>query len=199
MTVDGAAWCWGANFSGQLGDGTNVNRNAPTRVRGLTVGVASIVAGSEHTCALSTAGTVRCWGANFSGQLGDGTNVNRNAPVDVVGLAAGTTDVAAGSEHTCAVVGGGARCWGANRSGQLGDDTNVNANISIGVAGLSTGVVQITAGSAHTCALDQGGSVACWGANASGQLGDASNVARKAPVSVPGLPTVRPSVRVRIL
>jgi alpha-tubulin suppressor-like RCC1 family protein len=196
--VGGGVRCWGANFSGQVGDGTNVNRNAPVGVWGLTGAVSVIAAGSEHTCAVA-AGRVKCWGANASGQLGDGTNVNRNTPVDVVGLPANVIAIAAGSEHTCALtVGGAIWCWGANFSGQLGDGANVNRNAPVSVRGLASGTL-VVAGSEHTCALTQGGAVACWGANASGQLGDASNVASKTPVGVPGLPTIRPSVRVRIL
>jgi alpha-tubulin suppressor-like RCC1 family protein len=79
-------------------------------------------AGSEHTCAVVVAGGVKCWGANSSGQLGDGTNVNRNTPVNVSGLSGGVAEIAAGSEHTCAMATGGAvACWGANSSGQLGE------------------------------------------------------------------------------
>jgi alpha-tubulin suppressor-like RCC1 family protein len=200
LTTTGAIWCWGANASGQLGDGTNVNRNAPVNISGLPGGVAAIVAGSEHTCAQTSGGVMGCWGANASGQLGDATNVNRNAPVNVAGLSGGVAEIAAGSEHTCALTRGGTMgCWGANASGQLGDGTHANRNVAVNVSGLSGGVTAIVAGSEHTCAMTTGGAVACWGANASGQLGDGTNANRAAPTSVPGLPTVRPSVRWRIL
>jgi alpha-tubulin suppressor-like RCC1 family protein len=86
LSAAGGVKCWGTNFSGQLGDRTNVNRSAPIDVFGLTSGVIAIAAGSAHTCALPARGAMRCWGTNFSGQLGDGTNVNRSAPVDVSGL-----------------------------------------------------------------------------------------------------------------
>jgi hypothetical protein len=199
LTTGGAIWCWGANFSGQLGDGTNVNRRTPVDVSGISGGVVAIAAGSEHTCALTTAGAIRCWGANFSGQLGDGTNVNRRTPVDVSGLAGGVAEIAAGSEHTCALITGGVKCWGANFSGQLGDSTNVNRNTPVNVSGLSGDAIAIATGSEHTCALTEGGAMRCWGANFSGQLGDGTNANHSTPVNVPGLPTVRPSVRVRIL
>jgi alpha-tubulin suppressor-like RCC1 family protein len=117
----------------------------------------------------------------------------------ILGPAGGATDIAAGAEHTCAVIARGVACWGTNVSGQLGDGTNVSRNRPTDVAGLSGEVNEITAGSEHTCALTQGGAIACWGANFSGQLGDASNLNQKRPVGVPGLPTVSPSVRVRIL
>jgi alpha-tubulin suppressor-like RCC1 family protein len=199
LTTGGAVWCWGANFSGQLGDGTNVNRGTPVNVSGLAGGVVEIAAGSEHTCALTAGGAIACWGANFSGQLGDGTHANRNTPAGVHGLSGGATEIAAGAEHACAVVAGGVKCWGTNASGQLGDGTRVNRNAPVDVAGLSAAVDAIAAGSAHTCALTTGGAMACWGANYAGQLGDGSNAGRATPVSVPGLPSVRPSVRWRIL
>jgi alpha-tubulin suppressor-like RCC1 family protein len=198
-TVAVGVKCWGANSSGQLGDGTNVNRNTPVNVPGLSAAVTAIEAGSEHTCAMVADG-VKCWGTNTSGQLGDGTNVNRNTPVNVSGLSGGVAEIAAGSEHTCAMATGGAvACWGANSSGQLGDGTNVNRNTPVNVSGLSESVVAIAAGSEHTCATATGGAMACWGANSSGQLGNGTNVNRNTPVNVPGLPSVRPSVRVRIL
>jgi alpha-tubulin suppressor-like RCC1 family protein len=200
LTTDGSLWCWGANFSGQLGDGTNVNRNTPVKVSGLLGGVSEVAAGSEHTCALTKGGALACWGANFSGQLGDGTNVNRNTPVMIVsGLSRTVTGIAAGSEHTCAVVPGAVKCWGANFSGQLGDGTNVNRGTPVNVFGIAGGVSEIVAGSSHTCALSTSGAMVCWGANFSGQLGDGTNLNRSTPIDVPGLPTVRPSVRTRIL
>jgi alpha-tubulin suppressor-like RCC1 family protein len=197
--VAGGVKCWGPNSSGQLGDGTNVDRNTPVNVVGLSGDVTAIAAGAEHTCALTSGGAMRCWGANYSGQLGDGTNVNRNMPVNVSGLWWGVTEIAAGSEHTCAVVAGGVRCWGANFSGQLGDGTNVNRNTPVNVSGPSGDVVAIAPGSEHTCMLTTGGAMACWGANASGQLGIGTNEKKNTPANVPGLPSVRPSVRWRIV
>lgn len=199
LTSAGAVWCWGGNFSGQLGDTTNVNRNTPMYASGLSRGIADVAAGAEHTCALTTNGTVKCWGANFSGQLGDGTNINRSVPVNVSGLAGVASDIAAGSEHTCAVVGAGVKCWGANLSGQLGDGTYTNRTTPADVSGLLAAVIAIAAGSEHTCAFTPDGTIACWGANFAGQLGDGTNVKRNTPLGVTGLPATRPSVHWRVL
>ena len=126
--------------------------------------------------------------------------VTLSLPLFVASGAEKIPEVPAGSEYTCAVVvAGGVKCWGANSSGQLGDGSSVNRNTPVDVSGLTEGAAAIAAGSEHTCALATGGAMACWGANSSGQLGDGTSVNRTTPVNVPGLPSVRPSVRVRIL
>ena len=198
--VAGGVKCWGANFSGQLGDGTNANHNTPTDVSGPGLPVTALAAGGSHTCALSAGGAVKCWGTNFTGQLGDGSNVGRNAPVDVLGLPRRVTAIAVGGSHTCALSAAGAvSCWGTNSSGQLGDGTRAHRNVPVAVSRLGRGMTAIAAGGEHTCALTDLGAMQCWGANASGQLGDGTNVSRDAPVDVAGLPTLRTWVRWRWL
>src|SRR5690606_25399337 len=96
----------------------------PVDVLGLTSGVASVSAGSNHTCAVTTAGGLKCWGWDSFGQLGnDAALTSQPTPVDVLGLTSGVSSVSAGDRHTCAVTtAGGLKCWGSDNYGQLGDD-----------------------------------------------------------------------------
>jgi alpha-tubulin suppressor-like RCC1 family protein len=184
----GGLECWGSNTKGQLGDGTNTDRLSPVAVFGLAQGVKAVAAGHRHTCALMETGGVKCWGENASGGVGDGTTINRNTPVDVPGLAAGVKAVEAGAGHTCALMqDGSVKCWGWNPNGQLGNGTTINNLLPGDVGGLPGPVRAIAAGDQHTCALLENGSIACWGANASGQLGDGSRVRSGTPVVVGGL------------
>ena len=124
---DQTLWCWGANNYGQLGDGTTTDRLLPVQVTGLGAPVTSFGVGAYHTCARLSNGTVRCWGDNAVGQLGDGTGVNRTTPTPVANLS-GALDVATTSYHACARLDTGTmRCWGYNYHGQLGNDTRLYA------------------------------------------------------------------------
>lgn len=157
--------------------------------------VVSISAGGAHACALLNNGTVKCWGSNSaapmsSSILGDGTNIDKNIPVQVLGLD-NAISVSAGASHTCSVLeDGGVMCWGYNLWGSLGDGTNEEKNIPVQVLGLDN-ATSVAAGVRFTCALLEDGAVKCWGFNAAGQLGIGINTYNKnIPMSVIGLSDV---------
>ncbi len=192
LTTGGGAVCWGANRDGQLGDGEACGAvcTTPVGVSALGSGAVSVSAGDFHTCVVTTAGGVACWGRNGDGQLGDGTTTTRTSPVDVSGLTSGVAGVSAGDTHTCAVTSsGGVKCWGRNDDGQLGDGGTCGTvcTTPVDVAGLPDGVAAVSAGDHHTCALTTEGGVKCWGLNVYGALGDGTITARSTPVDVAGL------------
>ena len=175
ITGEGAVMCWGSNSEGQLGDGSRTSRLKPVSVKNLSERAVAVAAGWGHTCILTEAGGVKCWGRNKSGELGNGTNQRSTEPVEVPGLA-GIVAIAAGDYHTCAVTSqGGVKCWGSNGDGQLGDGSTVTPAQPVDVAGIG-GATAIAAGTAHTCARKGSGEVWCWGKNDRGQLGDGSDV-----------------------
>ena len=133
LTVLGEVKCWGHNQHGQLGDGTTTGRYTAKPVLGLGSNVIAISSGRESTCALLSsldphANRVFCWGDNSSGQIGDGTTVDRLVPTPVAGSNIDDAIViSAGGFHACAMkTDMRVACWGENTSGQIGDNTVVN-------------------------------------------------------------------------
>lgn len=121
---DGAIHCWGQNSHGQVGVAAGIVAAKTVAVAGLSEPTVAMALGWYHSCALSTKGTLRCWGGNDKGQLGDGTSKSRHTPGNVVGLVGNTTAVTAGYMHTCALAAGGKTlCWGSNSLGQVGSGT----------------------------------------------------------------------------
>ncbi|POM25845.1 Regulator of chromosome condensation (RCC1) repeat protein [Actinomadura rubteroloni] len=188
LKTDGTVWAWGSNSVGQLGDGTTTERHTPVQVSGITNATA-ISAGSDgHALAVLSDGTVKAWGSNTNGQLGDGTTTNRSTPTTVPGLTGVKTTwgaVAAGGGQSLAVLTSGTvKAWGTNSSGQLGDGTTTNRSTPVSVPGITTGK-QVAAGGFHSLAVLTDGSVKAWGLNGSGQLGDGTTTSRTSPVNVP--------------
>jgi alpha-tubulin suppressor-like RCC1 family protein len=187
LTSTGGVKCWGYNGHGQLGDGTTTTKYIPTDVTGLSSGVTALAAGYQHTCALISDGTVKCWGYNGYGQLGDGTTTTKYVPTAVSSITSGATAVTCGYNFTCAIVNGGAKCWGYNSYGNLGDGTTKAQYVPTDVSGLATGVTWIDAGSYHACAIGAGAALSCWGQNTYGQLGDGTTVTKYVPTPVVAL------------
>lgn len=203
ILTGGAVKCWGANNYGQLGIGSNQNVGDRPNEMGenlpainLPVGAAKIVAGDNHACARLLTGEVRCWGLAASGQLGVnagmayGDTSTETTPQPVpLGTSFRAQDLAAGANHTCALMRPVMKCWGGSPFGQLGYGDTLSRGNSAATMGDSLPVVpvppvrQITAGGNVTCALDFDGPIRCWGASgpslgqpalsASGHLGDA--------------------------
>jgi alpha-tubulin suppressor-like RCC1 family protein len=189
LTAGGAVKCWGYNRNGELGNGKTADSSVPVDVIGLASGTAAIGMGDDHTCAVTDAGAVKCWGYNDYGQLGDGTRTSRSIPMEVMSLAGGAASVVAGWGHTCILSsGGGVKCWGNNENGQLGYGETVEYRFTpVGVLDLGSGVIGIGAGGGHMCALLAGGGIRCWGNNKYGQLGDGTAQTRLVPVAVEGI------------
>ena len=182
--ASGAVRCWGRGAYGQLGNQNLTPYAVPISVSGVST-VTQVVAGAHHSCAVidgGSSGTLSCWGANNSNQLGSGWGTSSATPQAVTGIGP-VVEAAAGQYHTCVRFNAGTvRCWGANIYGELGsgESSGVSAADADNVSGLS-GVTAITAGAQHTCALASG-AVYCWGYNAYGQLGDNTTTNRSVPV-----------------
>lgn len=198
----GTVWTSGDNTYGQLGDGTINNKLTPVQVKGgggvgVLSNIISVSAGGGHSVALKSDGTVRTWGRNDYGQLGDDTLVNKSLPVKVKGPG-GTdslTDIiaisAAGARTFALKSDGTVWAWGNNSSGQLGDGTTTNRLTPVqvkgpGGVGYLSGIIAITGGGADGFALKSDGTVWAWGDNTNGLLGDGTQTTRYTPVQVKG-------------
>ena len=153
-----------------------------------------VATGFFHSCAVTVGGRVRCWGSGSFGRLGRGSNANSPVPGEVIKPGSVTltevTQVATGTQHSCAlIVTGTVKCWGSASSGQIGRGTTSDSwtaiDVVLAVGGPVLGdITQIAAGERHTCGLRHDGTVACWGANGSGRLGDGTTTNRPSPVDV---------------
>ncbi len=187
IAADGTVWAWGYNYYGQLGIGTfdtaaPYGKNTPAQVPGLT-GVIAVAAGTNHSLALKSDGTVWAWGWNVFGQLGDGSGANQKNPIQVKGLT-NVKAIAAGGVHSMALLTSGAvMAWGGNTYGELGDDSTINRLTPVPVWSGTA----IACGQYHSLTLAQDGTLYAWGSNSNGQLGDGTTTAHKTPKPVTGL------------
>jgi hypothetical protein len=202
---DGKVMAWGLNSAGELGDGTTEGpevcgyddetprycSRTPVSVVDLS-NVTAISAGENHSLALLEGGTVKTWGGNYNGQLGNGSTIGSDVPVTVSGLS-GVTAVSAGSEFSLALLAtGGVEAWGFNEFGQLGDGIqcaagdDCHSDAPEPVSNLSE-VTAISAGSEHGLALLANRSIMAWGIGRYGELGDWLTETASTPVAVFGL------------
>jgi alpha-tubulin suppressor-like RCC1 family protein/uncharacterized protein YjdB/pimeloyl-ACP methyl ester carboxylesterase len=179
----GTAYCWGQDFSGELGDGANSNRNTPVAVGGGKT-FTKITPGANHTCALVSDGSVYCWGSNNGGALGDGTFIDRALPTLVAGGNSFQVLSTSGFKSCGLTAGGAAYCWGNSDGYSLGDTLGTRtSNVPLLVSG-GLSFKRISAGTDHTCAITVSGVAYCWGSNSDGQLGDGSVVNSTGPTLV---------------
>jgi len=171
-TVNEKAKCWGNNGDGALGDGTNDSRDKPTQVHNLDKNVKRVATGPYHACAIIGDGRLKCWGDNYYGGVGTGSNTNEyETPQQVVGMETGVSRVDAGEYFTCAVQNGKAKCWGDNADNQLGNGETEAKDVPAQVFGLTKNVVDVATAYTHACALLKSGAAKCWGSNADGEVG----------------------------
>ncbi len=189
--TDGEAYCWGNNFSGELGDGTTADSLVAVQVVGGPASWTEVSAGAAHTCGIGTDNKAYCWGKNDAGELGDGTTDDTIVPVQILDgeNTSGTWgSITAGYYATCGIGGDDqAYCWGADVSGQLGNGgagdelTPVRVDLPVGV---NVRMLSMDAYAEHACALSTSNVVYCWGSNGSGRLGDGTNSNSNVPVEV---------------
>jgi len=174
---NGAAWCWGYNQGGQVGDGTSggqLLRPFPAIVLGMNSGVTKVATSAWNGCAIKNGG-VWCWGTIFE-PVG--------TPALVPGLESGVIAINGGTYHHCAIkTNGSVWCWGVNTFGQLGNGTTTTSFTPVAVTGMDSGATAVAAGANSSCAI-KNGRVWCWGYNEQGVLGNGLNTNSPVPVPV---------------
>jgi YD repeat-containing protein len=198
---NGTVWAWGWNSRGQLGHDTSTSpcpaplagtcSNVPVQVIGITNPL-TVTGGGFFSLALMPDHTLRAWGANEFGQLGDGSYMDRSTPVPVSSVLSNVVQVSAGWKHAVALRSDGTVwTWGDNTYGQIGNGSTSTQGISVPfqVAGLNNARA-VSGGDRFTAILNADGTVWTWGWNGFGQLGDGTNTDRSTPVQVVGLNNV---------
>ena len=198
---DGTIWAWGWNSRGQLGHDTSTHlcpaplvgtcSNVPVQVLGIDHPL-SVTGGGFFSLALMANHTLQAWGANESGQLGDGTTIDRSSPVPVNSILSNVIQVSGGWKHAVALTSSGkVWTWGNNVEGEIGNGTTspIGVNIPFEVPGLSN-IIAVSAGDRFTAALRKDGTVWTWGWNGFGQLGIRTSTDPYSPSQVVGLTDV---------
>jgi alpha-tubulin suppressor-like RCC1 family protein len=187
LIIGQAAYSWGYNGAGRLGDGTTVAKISPVSVVGGFTDWVQVSAGNAFSLGIRANGTAWAWGSGSYGRLGDNTTVSKRSPVSVVGGFTDWIQVSGTGVHSLGVrVNGTAWAWGCNSNGRLGDNTAVGKSSPVSVVGGFTDWIQVSAGTAHSLGLRENGTAWAWGGGTYGLLGDGTTVAKSSPVSVIG-------------
>jgi alpha-tubulin suppressor-like RCC1 family protein len=173
LKTDGAIWSWGNNSNGQLGQGASpADPLAPTAIPGTNTYV-SASAGASHNLAIRSDGALYAWGANSSGQLGNGATIDSNLAIRI-GTADNWAIISAGGSHSVAIKSDGTLwTWGSNTYGQLGYGNTTSSSTPKKV-GTDTNWVAVSAGKYHTFAVKADGTLWGWGRTREAQLGNGS-------------------------
>jgi alpha-tubulin suppressor-like RCC1 family protein len=182
--------CWGEGAYGMLGLGSSYTaiKDAPDPTLTVDFGTgrtAKSLTGRLCACALLDDDSVKCWGRNHMGQVGNGLTADQFTPVSV-DLGSTAKSVSALELHACAVLStGSVKCWGHNNRGQLGDGSTVDKSLPTPTSTLGAGrtASMVSVGFDFTCVVLDNGDVKCWGSNNYGQLGDGSLTAAYSPPS----------------
>ena len=191
LDSSGNAYCWGYNDAGATADGGEVgNGSSDAAVPVVPVSgshiFASLALGAYHSCGLTAAQELYCWGDNRGGEYGDGTRTSHNIPT-LVTTSEQFTSIAAGSDLTCGLTSNGtAYCWGTNRRGAVGDGTTTDRLTPTAVAGGLQFASIVMMADEGVCALTLDGHAYCWGSNSTGRLGDGSTNDHYTPQPVSG-------------
>ncbi|MBL6748247.1 MAG: putative Ig domain-containing protein, partial [Candidatus Poseidonia sp.] len=182
---DASVKCWGQNTDGQLGIGSTSNTNTPTTINTLGSGrtAVSLATAMSTVCALLDDGSVKCWGSDYDGQLGNGgTNADLSSPPSsAINLGTGRTAkaITGGEFHFCAILDDDSiKCWGQGTDGKLGTGSTGDRTTPTSTSGsFASGryAVAIDAGYDHTCVILDNGDMTCWGSDADGQLGNGAS------------------------
>ncbi|MEZ4373807.1 MAG: IPT/TIG domain-containing protein [Polyangiaceae bacterium] len=186
---DHTAWCWGANGSGQVGNGNTIQQTDPVQITALGNQVKEVVTSNDFSCALKLDNTVWCWGDNSAAQLGTATPSQSLTPVQIGALGNTVEQISAGFLHACAKKSDDTLwCWGNNSFGEIGrGDFN---NPQVGPIQVMTNVDKVSAGGFFTCAIDNAKKLYCWGDNADGHVGVGNTTNQPSPQEVTTIGTV---------